>query len=210
MVDDHPIVATSVANMLEQDERFTARNVADGKAALAAVKESAPDVILCDINLDRHMTGLELVRRVLTEAPASRIVMFTSYTDPDTIAAAIDAGAIGYLTKSTPPTELADHLATAARGMPVYDAATQNTVIALFRNRTTVQAPALLTEREQEVLELLCRSGGTSKELAEELQISEQTVRTHVERICAKLGVNGRAKAITTAFRLGLVRPDIT
>jgi NarL family two-component system response regulator LiaR len=208
-VDDHPILTQAVAGLLKTLPDFEVRTAANGPEAWEQYRERRPDVVLCDLSLGKPMSGIELTRKLVEYDPAATVVAFTSHADPDHVAAALDAGASGYLTKSTPPQELPARLRDAAAGLPCYDAQTQAIVVSLFKNRSRQPAHPLLTPRELEVLTLLCHEGGSTKEIADKLFTSEATVATHIRNIMTKLDVSNRPKAIAAAYRLGLVRPPV-
>lgn len=206
MIDDHPVVTMAVSGLLQRDDRFTVRTASSGPEALAEYNREPADVVLCDLSLDSRMSGVEVTRRLVAEKSDVIVVAFTSFTDPENVTAALDAGASGYLTKSTPPEELPDLLWAASKGEPVYDKQTQAVVFSLFRNRTSAPPAPLLTPRELELLTALCETGASNRELAESMFLSESTVSTHLQSVFNKLGVSSRAKAIAAAYRTGLVQ----
>lgn len=208
MVDDHPIVSEAVAGTLNAHEDFSVRTASTGTEALRLYEQARPDVVLCDLSLDENMSGIELTSRIVKGDAEAKVVVFTSFTDPDNVTAALDAGAVGYLAKSMPPSELAQRLRDAAEGEPVYDSQTQSIVFSLFRKRRTVsEASPILTPRELEVLTELCRTGGSTQEIAEHLFLAESTVTTHLKNVMTKLGVSSRTKAVVVAHKTGLVKP---
>ena len=198
VVDDHPVVRDGIKGMLDADPRFAVvGEAADGHEALAQVRALDPDLVL----LDLRMPGLDGVGaiRALRAASATRprILVLTTYDTDRDIHTAIDAGADGYLRKDMTRAELADAVARAAAGQKVL---TPTAVQSLMDRNRTEQ----LTEREIEVLRALA-DGGTNREVARRLLVSEATVKTHLIRLYIKLGVRDRAAAVRAAFERGLI-----
>ena len=206
MVDDHPIVAEAVTNMVARDPSFEVHSAGSGREALALYNRLKPDIVLCDISLDADMSGIELTQRLTqTDPGGAAVIMFTSHADDFSITSAIDAGAVGYITKGTPPDALLGYLKAAARGEQVYDATVAQSVVGVLR-RGTVPSTPLLLPREMEVLQLLCDGAVSNEEIAERLFISRHTVKTHLDRIYAKLGVRSKTAAVVHAYKTGLVK----
>jgi DNA-binding NarL/FixJ family response regulator len=184
--------------------------------ALAAVEEAGDgadwDVVLMDLELP-GMSGIEATRRLKRVLPRTPVVVLTVFEDPPTILEAICAGADGYLTKDTPPDELLDQIRAVVAGGSPLTSGVASTVLDLLRHMGSAAAtpgqpdpPArlALTGREQEVLRCLMAGMGY-KRVATELEISIDTVRTHVRRIYRKLQVHNVAQAVTRALRERLV-----
>jgi len=151
------------------------------------------------------INGLEVVRRVLAGHAACRIVLLTSFAESDDVAAALQAGAAGYLLKDVLKPELLDGIRRAARGEPVMHPEAQRKLI----QRLSQPKPETdtLTERELEVLGLIAR-GRSNREIALDLHITEGTVKGHVSNILAKLNLQDRTQAALFAVRQGMVPPD--
>ena len=177
--------------------------VADGEQALAAVAEHRPDAILLDLHMP-VLDGVGTTERLTREHPDVAIVVLTTYADDDTIIAALQAGARGYLTKNADRREISQALHGAANGntiLPPEVAAMLLTGAASAqRARPPVPAelPDGLTAREAEVLKLLA-AGLSNGEIARELFISEHTVKTHINHLFSKTGSRDRAQAIRYA-----------
>ncbi|WP_425556156.1 response regulator [Glycomyces endophyticus] len=182
---------------------------ADGVEAVAAVRRLVPDVVLLDIRMP-EMDGLEAARRILALAPSCRVIMLTTFDLDRYVYAALAAGASGFLLKDV----TAEHLAAAVRLVGTGDALlapsiTRRLVERFAAERGGSAAPGSLqglTPRELEVLALMGR-GLSNAELAARLTLSEATVKTHVARIFAKLGLRDRAQAVVVAYETGLVTP---
>ncbi|QVQ51256.1 response regulator transcription factor [Spiractinospora alimapuensis] len=203
IVDDHPVVRDGLRGMLGGEPDFdVVGEAADGTEALATVAHASPDVVLSDLRMP-GMDGVRLIRRLATQAPRVRVVVLTTYDGDRDVVAAINAGATGYLLKDAPRDEVLRGLRAAARGESVL----APTVSARLINH--VRAPGgrelgALSDREVEVLRHVAR-GANNREVAEELFVSEATVKTHLVRIYAKLGVSDRTAASVVAHERGLL-----
>jgi DNA-binding NarL/FixJ family response regulator len=178
----------------------------DAETALQGLAEKKPNVVLMDINLP-GMSGVEAVRRLKPEMPATQFVMLTVYEDADHIYNALAAGATGYLLKQTPREELLTAVEEVHRGGSPMTSNIARKVVQSFRqaNPATIQNSDGLSPREQEVLDLLAR-GYLYKEIAELLNISVPTVNTYVRRMYEKLHVRSRAQAVAKYTHLS--QPD--
>jgi DNA-binding NarL/FixJ family response regulator len=198
VVDDHPVVRDGIRGMLERDERVAVvGEAADGREAVARVRASDPDLVLMDLRMPGG-DGVSAIRELRAAHPTRpRILVLTTYDTDRDIHAAIDAGADGYLLKATPRVELIDAVLRAASGQSVLAPAAARSL--MDRGRADP-----LTERELQVLGAIAR-GGTNREVARELLVSEATVKTHLLHLYPKLGVRDRAAAVRVAFEHGLL-----
>ncbi|GGR90418.1 MULTISPECIES: response regulator [Streptomyces] len=211
IADDQTLIRTGFRLILTARGIEVAGEAADGAEAVAAVRELEPDVVLMDIRMP-VMDGLEATRRILAEAPGCRVLMLTTFDLDRYVYTALSLGAGGFLLKDVTP----EHLAAAVRLVGTGDAllAPQITRRLVERyaaeaDRTATAVPAdlaALTPREREVLSLMGR-GLSNTEIATELTLSEATVKSHVARVFAKLGLRDRAQAVVIAYETGLVRP---
>jgi len=169
---------------------------------LAGAREHRPDMVLLDIGLPDR-SGLELGREILEELPETKVVAVTALDDEKTVQEAFRAGFNGYLTKQTETERFSQALRSIEDGQTVFP----KRKVGGFRGRTGDELLAeQLTNREVEVLQLLTE-GATSDHMAEELSVSPNTVRTHVQGILGKLQVHSRLEAAAFAVRNGLVKP---
>ena len=174
----------------------------NAEAAVAAVAEKKPDVVLMDINLP-GISGVDAVRKLKPLLPDTQFVMLTVYEDADHIYDALAAGATGYLLKETPRQELLAALEDVHRGgSPMTSNIARKVVQSFGRARSSSTEADDLSPREQEVLDLLAR-GYLYKEIAERLNISVPTVNTYVRRTYEKLHVRSRAQAVAKYAHLG-------
>jgi len=183
----------------------------DGEAAIETVATKNPQVVLMDLNMPR-CDGVEATRRIRASHPRTQVVVLTTYSDDDSIIAALQAGALGYLTKDATRAEIGRAVLAAAAGQAVLDPAVQQRLLS-----AAVRAPAAvpagpapgdddLTPREAEVLRLIA-AGKSNREIARALFVSEATVKTHVNRIFAKTGSRDRDQAVHYAYQHGYVDP---
>jgi NarL family two-component system response regulator LiaR len=209
LVDDHRIVRRGLRSFLEaQPDLLIVGEASSGEELLPHLANDtwAPDVILMDLLMPGGMDGIEATRRAREANPQSRVVVLTSYADDARVIAALRAGATGYVLKESEPELLVSAIRSAAAGRSVLDPMVAATVVQGL-NPSAAGRGAALTSRELAVLRLLAR-GLLNKEIADQLSIGEETVKTHVGNILAKLGVSHRTEAAVYALRQRLVPLD--
>ena len=200
VVDDHPVVRGGLVGWLDAQQDLTVvGEAADGLEALALVAAAEPDVVLMDLRMPR-MDGVTATERLAARHPAVRVLVLTTYDTDADIVRAVAAGATGYLLKDTPLPQLADAVRAAARGETVL----APPVAARLVSRLRAPAAEAPTAREVEVLAGVAR-GLTNAEIGRELFIGEATVKTHLLRVFAKLGVDDRTRAVMVAVERGLL-----
>ena len=189
-----------------------AGQAADGDAAADLVAAVHPQVVLMDLNMAGR-DGVAATRRITVEHPGTRVVVLTTYADDDSIISALQAGALGYLTKDATRAEIGRAVLAAAAGQAVLDPGVQRRLLsaaARAPGAPGAAGPAAgneeLTPREAEVLRLIA-AGQSNREIARALFVSEATVKTHVNRIFAKTGARDRVQAIRYAYRHGYAEP---
>jgi NarL family two-component system response regulator LiaR len=204
VVDDHAVVREGLRAFLDLQEGIeVAGDAADGLEAVTLAERLRPDVVLMDLVMP-ELDGLGAMRLLRERVPAARVIVLTSYLDDDTLMPALRAGAAGYVLKNAEPQEVARAVRVAHAGEALLDPAV---AARLVESLTGEQEPLdRLTPREREVLELVGR-GFPNKRIAQELRLSEKTVKTHVGHVLAKLGVTDRTQAAVVAVRAGLVPP---
>ena len=210
LVDDHPVMRAGLANLLASEPGFEVVGQAtDGVQGVQLWQQLRPDVCLLDLTM-QGIDGIETLRQLLAVAPAARVVMLTSSEAPEDVAAALAAGAVGYVTKNVEHEELVAAIRTAHAGGQVISSDMQ--AAASCRCGGTGQPAHRLSPREGEVLGLL-REGFTNNEIGRLLGISPRTAKAHVAALIEKLEVVDRTQAVARAYDLGLlkaVRPDVT
>jgi NarL family two-component system response regulator LiaR len=202
IVDDHAVVRQGLREFLRLQEGIdVVGEAASAAEAVDVAATTSPDVVLLDLVMpDGH--GIGALRRLIEVAPGVRVLVLTSFADDAQIFAAMAAGASGYLLKDIDPQALADAIRDVRSGRP----ALHPTVAArLMRQGSTPRiAHDDLTARERDVLSLMVE-GLANKQIAQRLGIGEKTIKTHVSRVLAKLGVADRTQAAVLAIREGLV-----
>ncbi|GGQ05658.1 DNA-binding NarL/FixJ family response regulator [Actinomadura coerulea] len=206
IADDQTLVRGGFRMILSRAGIEVVGEAADGLEAVTAARRLRPDVVLMDIRMP-GMDGLEATRRVLADDPACRVLILTTFDLDRYVYSALAAGASGFLLKDVTP----EHLVASVRLLETGDALLAPSITRRLVERFARPAPLpqgldVLTPREKEVLRLV--GGGLSNtELAAHLHLSEATVKTHVTRIFAKLGLRDRAQAVVVAYESGLVVP---
>ncbi|HET6737528.1 MAG TPA: response regulator transcription factor [Kribbella sp.] len=203
VVDDHPVVRSGLSGMLSVTEDISVVGEAgDGSEALALVESTRPDVVLMDLRMPR-MDGVAATGAIVSSYPSTRVLVLTTYDTDTDILHAVEAGAAGYLLKDTPHVELLNGIRAAARGETVL--APPVAARLMSRLRTPTPPPAAQpSPRELEVLAAVAR-GLSNAEIGRELFIGEATVKTHLQRLFAKLDVDDRTHAVTIAIERGLL-----
>jgi len=204
IADDHSVVREGLRMFLGRDpELEVVGEAADGEEAVQLERKLLPDVVLMDL-LMPGIDGITATATVRNELPDTEVVALTSVLESASVVGAVKAGAIGYLLKDTKAAELRRSIKAAAAGQVQLS---PQASAYLMREVRTSETPEPLTERETEVLSLLAQ-GKSNKEIARHLHVVEDTVKTHVRHILAKLGVQSRTQAVLSAQRLGLVSPN--
>ncbi|MFD8499839.1 response regulator [Amycolatopsis sp. NPDC059657] len=204
VADDQSAVREGLALLIEVLPGITVVGQApDGGVATELVASEKPDVVLMDLAMPR-CDGVTATRRIRDDHPETQVVVLSTYADEDSILRALDAGALGYLTKSATRDEIGRAIHAAAAGQAVLDPEVQRRLVsAALKLPAPSEAEAdELTARERDVLRLLA-AGQTNREIAKALFVSEATVKTHINRIYAKTGSRDRAQAIRYAYTNG-------
>jgi NarL family two-component system response regulator LiaR len=209
VVDDHKVVREGMQFLLDQEPGIeVVGQCADGREAVEAVGRLRPNVVLLDL-LMPGMDGLTALRCIKDVSPITQVVVLTSHTGEEHMFDAIKAGATSYLLKTAGARDVIDAVRAAAQGESLLDPSVAARVLQELR-RPAPRSPtpgSQLTPREMEVLTLVAR-GRSNRAIAEELFIGEETVKTHMSNILAKLHLDDRTQAAVYALRLGLVPFD--
>lgn len=200
VVDDHPVVREGVRLFLEGDEEFEIVGEAEnGEEALEKVEELKPDVVLMDLKMP-GMGGVEATRKIKSKFPEVKILVLTVYMEDEYVKEALRAGAQGYLLKEASQEELKRAIRLVNRG----ESYIASKVTGALVEEVTGKRKSYLTQREKEVLKLMAE-GLTNKEIASQLGLGIETIKTHARNIFGKLGAADRAQAVAIALRKGLL-----
>jgi DNA-binding NarL/FixJ family response regulator len=210
LVDDQELVRTGLRLILESEADLRVVGEAgDGGEAVDLVRRVEPDVVLMDVQMP-VCDGIEATRRLAEAGAPSRVVILTTFERDDFIVEALRVGASGFLLKNAPPELLVEAVRTVARGDALLAPSVTRRLVERFASQGLVprrdELLAALTEREREVLELVA-TGRSNAEIATVLHLGEATVKTHVSRALAKLGLRDRIHAVVFAYESGLVAP---
>ncbi|HYY44241.1 MAG TPA: response regulator transcription factor [Actinomycetota bacterium] len=201
IAEDHRLVSQGLEVMMSMDGDFELVGVVDsGERAVEMVSSHLVDVVLMDVNLGRGMSGIEATQRIKSKSPDTRVVVLTMFTDSATVAKAVKAGADGYISKSANQEVVRSAIREVYEGRRYLD---PNVTEGIF-GRISGRDHRALTDRELSVLQSLS-DGNTTREVAESMHVSEETVKTYLKQIYRKLGVHDRTEAVAEAFRRGIV-----
>jgi len=210
LVDDQTLVRAGFRMVIDsQDDLEVVGEAGDGIAAVAAVGQYRPDLVVMDVRMPL-LDGIEATRRITAQESPPKIIVLTTFDLDEHALQAIRAGASGFLLKDAPPEELLRAIRTVHSGDAVIAPSTTRRLldhlVPLAADPVATQAVSALTEREREVLVAMAR-GWSNGEIAQRFVLAEGTVKTHVGRVLAKLGARDRVQAVVVAFDAGLVRP---
>jgi DNA-binding NarL/FixJ family response regulator len=210
LADDDPLVRVGLRAVLDGEPDLEVVGEAeDGLEAIRLTAELAPDLVIMDIRMP-NLDGLEATRRLVGAGSPTRVLVLTTFELDEYVYEALRAGACGFLLKRVPPTELIEAVRIVATGESlVFPAATRRLIEQFSASAITPEHRLRLdslTERERDVLRLIAR-GYSNREIAEELYVGHETVKTHVKSVLMKLGVRDRTQAVITAYESGFVQP---
>lgn len=215
VVDDQPLVRQAVRDILIDGGIEVVGEAASGREAVAAVRESTPDVVVMDIRMP-ELDGIAATAQIMTAQPSTttRVLILTTFEEDDYVVAALRAGASGFIGKGAEPEDIVKAVQVIHRGEALLSAAATR---ALIERSVLPQHPRpdaweceplrQLTEREREVL-LLVAGGASNQAIADSLVISPHTAKTHVNRIMSKVHARDRAQLVIQAYESGLVIPS--
>ena len=214
LVDDQALLRMGFALVLEaEDDLEVVGEAADGRSALEQVAALRPDVVLMDVRMP-GMNGIEATERIVAVHPATRVLILTTFDLDEYAFSALRAGASGFLLKDARPTDLVAAIRSVASGDAVVSPRITRRMLEIFSDHLPASGRATspgtdprlvaLTPRETEVLRAMAQ-GSSNAEIAEQLFLSEATVKTHVGHILAKLAVRDRVQAVVLAYETGLV-----
>jgi len=202
VADDHPLYREAVVRAVRARPEFELiGQAADGRAALGAIRDSAPDIAVLDVEMP-SLGGVDVVRAVNRDALGTRVVLLSAHLESDTVYAAVAEGVRAYLSKAWPAERICDALIAVARGEVILPEEIQAGLAAAIRSNAGPKVH--LTPREHDVLVGLA-GGKSAPAIAAELHVSTATVKTHLKTLYEKLGVSDRAAAVAESMRRGLI-----
>jgi two-component system nitrate/nitrite response regulator NarL len=202
VADDHPLYREAVVRAVRARPEFELiGQAADGRAALGAIRDSAPDIAVLDVEMP-SLGGVDVVRAVNRDALGTRVVLLSAHLESDTVYAAVAEGVRAYLSKAWPAERICDALIAVARGEVILPEEIQAGLAAAIRSNAGPKVH--LTPREHDVLRGLAE-GKSAPAIAAELHVSTATVKTHLKTLYEKLGVSDRAAAVAESMRRGLI-----
>lgn len=204
LVDDHQMVRLGLSSYFSiQDDMEVIGEAEDGQEGVNQAISLRPDVILMDLVMD-GMDGIEATKEILAQWPEARIIIVTSFIDDEKVFPAMEAGASGYMLKTSSASEIADAIRSAYEGDTVFEEEVTQKIIERDHMLQEYLLHDDLTNRETEILQLIAQ-GLSNQEIADECFITLKTVKTHVSNILSKLDVSDRTQATIYAFKHNLV-----
>ena len=209
LADDQSLVRAGFRMILRAEADLeVVGEAADGFAAVAEVEARRPDVVLMDVRMP-ELDGIEATARITQRWPDTKVLVLTTFDLDEVVYGALRAGASGFLLKDAPEERLVTAIRVVADGGSLFAPSVTRRLVEEFARRAPAAVPAALgdlTARELEVLTLMAR-GLTNGEIAREIYVTENTVKTHVARVLMKLNLRDRVQAVVTAYESGLLRP---
>ncbi|MGX7446786.1 response regulator transcription factor [Dolosigranulum pigrum] len=204
LVDDHQMVRLGLSSYFSiQDDMEVIGEAEDGQEGVNQALSLRPDVILMDLVMD-GMDGIEATKEILAQWPEAKIIIVTSFIDDEKVFPAMEAGASGYMLKTSSASEIADAIRSAYEGDTVFEEEVTQKIIERNHMPQEYLLHDDLTNRETEILQLIAQ-GLSNQEIADECFITLKTVKTHVSNILSKLDVSDRTQATIYAFKHDLV-----
>ena len=211
LVDDQALFREGLHTLLSvHDDLQVVGEASNGQEAIDAVAKLAPDVVLMDLRMP-VLNGVAATKQITESAPSSRVIVLTTFDDDDYVFDGLRAGAVGYLLKDVPSAKLVEAIRAAARGESFLQPSVAAKVVAEFSRMSGAKTAdpqedlvEPLSERELEILRVLA-TGASNREIANQLYITEGTVKNHVTNILGKLGVRDRTQAALKAKEMGLI-----
>lgn len=202
LVDDHTMLRQGLRRALEGEGVTVVGEASDGAAGVEMALATKPDVVLMDVSMP-VLDGIDATRRLLAADRRMCVVMLTMHIDRDIVDRAFKAGAVGYLTKDSSMSEVVDAIRLAVDG----DRPMSPTLAKAMLNEVQRPPEGVISAREEEVLQLVADGLGTT-EIADQLFISQKTVKNHLASIYEKLDARDRTQAVITAVRMGIIKLD--
>jgi two-component system, NarL family, response regulator DevR len=201
LVDDHEMVREGLKAMLQSEPDLeVVAETGLGREVPGLLDRARPDIVLLDVRLP-DMSGVEVCRQATRSHPDVRVIMLTTFVDPDLVDECIDAGARGYLVKDVRGMSLKENVRAVSRGQAVLAPEVAGGILDRVRDRRSAEAgPPALSQSQLAILGLMTR-GFSNREIATEVHLSENTIKTHIQEIFRKLDVHNRVEAVMTATK---------
>ena len=201
LVDDHEMVREGLKAMLQSEPDIeVVAETGLGREVPALLDRTRPDIVLLDVRLP-DMSGVEVCRQATRSHPDVKVIMLTTFVDPDLVDECIDAGARGYLVKDVRGMSLKENVRAVSRGQAVLAPEVAGGILDRVRDGRSAEAgPPALSQSQLAILGLMTR-GFSNREIASEVHLSENTIKTHIQEIFRKLGVHNRVEAVMTATK---------
>ena len=209
LVDDHSLVRASLRSLVDEFGHFeVVAEGGNGLEAIELIEEHRPDVVMMDISMPK-LNGIETTRRIVKEHPEAKVVVLSMHSEEQQVLQAMQAGASGYILKSSPPHELALAIESVARGQIFLSPSISKHVVDVYLGRTTLRPNPVeqLTPRQREILQLIAE-GHASKQIAQILGASVKTIESHRASLMDRLDIHDVAGLVRFAIRHGLVSPE--
>lgn len=204
LADDHQLLRQALRHALEQDGFIVVAEAADGDEAVRLVGELAPDLVIMDVSMP-VLDGIEATRMIHDQAPEVRVLVLTMHDEPALVVEAVDAGAVGFLTKGASMQEVIAAIRDVAAGEVLVSPEIARSMLEEFHTPPPAARPkSPLTPREEEILQLVA-DGRSTTETARELFISAKTVKNHLGSIYTKLNASDRTQAVLTGVKMGII-----
>ncbi|MBP1916782.1 response regulator [Lederbergia galactosidilytica] len=205
LVDDHEMVRIGVSAYLSiQPDIEVIGEAENGEQGVELALSLRPDIILMDLVMEQ-MNGIEATSAIISQWPEAKILVVTSFLDDEKVYPALEAGATGYMLKTSKASDIADAVRSAYEGQKVLEPEVTDKMMKKLQHQGQRSLHEDLTSRELEILTLMTQ-GKTNKEMADELFIALKTVKTHVSNILSKLEVQDRTQAVIYAFKNGVIK----
>ncbi len=203
VAEDHPLYRNGLSEAIrDRAELSLVGEAADGRTALAQIREHQPDVAVLDVKMPR-LDGVQVLHAVQRDGLSTRIILLSAFIEGELVHQALTGGAVGFLSKESTGTRICEAVTIVSRGEVVLGPEMQSVLAGELRLRSPVDAPRL-SEREAQILTLLAE-GLSSGEIAQQLAVSGTTVKSHLRHLYEKLEVSDRAAAVARAMRTGLL-----
>jgi DNA-binding NarL/FixJ family response regulator len=206
LADDHAILRDGIRRSFESAGEVVVAEASNGEEALELARETQPDIVVMDLTMP-VLDGIGATRRITEEVPDTRVVVLTMHDDVDATRRALDAGAVGFLSKGSSFAEVLRTVRAAAGGETGLTPELAEAMLRTAQSATSTTAEAMLSDRQVEILQAIA-NGATTKQVARQLGITQKTVHNHLNAIYRRLDTQSLTHAVLSAVRLGIIELD--